>query len=154
MDAPESLRARPIVTTRRATAADADSIAALSGDLGYPLSVEEVRSRMGTLATLSTHAIFVAEGDGRVCGWVHVYVQHTIVVEERGEILGLVVSQEMRRRGVGRLLMAEGERWVRDRRLDMIVLRSNLQRPESHAFYPALGYEHFKSQAVYRKRLR
>ena len=154
MDAPESLKPRSNVTTRRATAADAEAMAALSGELGYPLSVEDVRSRMALFATLATHAIFVAESDGHVCGWVHAYVQQSIVLGERGEILGLVVSQGMRRRGVGRLLMEAGEGWVRDRGLDMIVLRSNLQRPESHAFYPAIGYEHFKSQAAYRKRLR
>ena len=144
---------RAQATARRANAADAEAIAELSGQLGYPLSADDVRSRLSLVGTLSTHAIFVAECDGGVCGWVHAYVQQSIVLGERGEILGLVVAEDMRRRGVGRLLMNEGERWVRDRGLDMIVLRSNLQRPESHAFYPALGYEHFKSQAAYRKRL-
>ena len=153
MDAPESLNPRAQATARRANAADAEAIAELSGQLGYPLSADEVRSRLSLVGTLPTHAIFVAECDGRVCGWVHAYVQQSVVLGERGEILGLVVAEDMRRRGIGRLLMNEGERWVRERGLDMIVLRSNLQRPESHAFYPALGYEHFKSQAAYRKRL-
>ena len=144
---------RAQATARRANAADAEAIAKLSGQLGYPLSADDVRSRLAMLAALPTHAIFVAECDSRVCGWVHAYVQQSIVLGERGEILGLVVAEDMRRRGVGRLLMNEGERWVRDRGIDMIVLRSNLQRPESHAFYPALGYEHFKSQAAYRKQL-
>ena len=50
--------------------------------------------------------------------------------------------------------MAEAERWARERGLTLIVLRSNVQRSESHAFYPAIGYEHFRTQAVYRKLLR
>ena len=154
MDATQPLTPDRQITLRRATAADAEAIAELSGQLDYPLSVEVARHRMARLTSLPEHAIFLAECDGSAAGWVHAYVQQSIVLGERGEILGLVVSRDVRRRGVGRLLMEEAERWVRDRGLDVMVLRSNVQRPESHAFYPAIGYQQFKTQAAYRKQLR
>ena len=154
MDAPQSLTPDSEITLRRATAADAEAVAELSGQLDYPLPADIMRQRLTHLVRLPQHAIFLAECNRRVAGWVHAYVQQSIVLGERGEILGLVVAADFRRRGIGRRLMEEAERWLRDRRLDVVVLRSNVQRPESHAFYPAIGYEHFKTQAAYRKRLR
>ena len=150
----ESLTPHPEVTFRRATAADAPVIAELSAELGYPLAEDVVRSRMATLALLPEHAIIVGEIEGCVCGWVHAHAHRSLVSGERADVFGLVVSQAVRRRGVGRMLMAEAERWARARGLELMVLRSNVQRPESHAFYPAIGYEHFRTQAVYRKTLR
>ncbi len=128
-------------------------IAKLSEELGYPLGEDVVRSRMAHLTVLPEHAIIVAELDRALCGWVHVHAHRSLVSGERADIYGLVVSREVRRSGIGRMLMAEAERWARERGLDLVVLRSNVQRSESHAFYPAIGYEHFRTQAVYRKRL-
>ena len=150
----ESLTTHPQITFRAASTADVPMIAALSEELGYPLREDVVRSRMAHLLVLPDHAIVVAEVAGAVRGWVHVHAHRSLVSGERADIYGLVVSREVRRRGIGRMLMAEAERWARERGLDLVVLRSNVQRPESHAFYPALGYEHFRTQAVYRKTLR
>ena len=150
----ESLASNPEMTTRSATTADVPVIAQLSEELGYPLAEDIVRSRMAHLMVIREHAIIVAETGGTVCGWVHVYAHRSLVSGERADIYGLVVSRAVRRRGVGRMLMTEAERWARERGLNLVVLRSNVQRSESHAFYPAIGYEHFRTQAVYRKRLR
>ena len=142
------------MTLRCATEADAEVVAELSAQLDYPVEVEVVRSRLKQFAANPEHSVLVAEHHGHVCGWVHAHVQQSLVGGARGEILGLVVAREVRRAGIGRLLMQEAERWVCDRGLDMMVLRSNVKRPESHTFYPALGYEHFRTQAAYRKRVR
>ena len=143
------------ITLRRATEADAKIIAELSEQLGYPIPVDAVRTRLAKFVEDPDNVVLVAEQRGQVCAWVHAHVQQSIeLAEPRGEIMGLVVSRDVRRAGIGRMLMQEAERWARDRGLDLMVLRSNVQRPESHAFYPAIGYEHFKTQAAYRKRLR
>ena len=150
----ESLVAPPEFTLRAATAADVPAITKLSEELGYPLDEDVVRRRIAHLLVLPEHGIIVAELDRVVCGWVHVHAHRSLVSGERADIYGLVVSRDVRRRGVGRMLMAEAERWARERGLELVVLRSNVQRSESHAFYPAVGYEHFRTQAVYRKSLR
>ena len=155
MAAPESLKPDLEITLRRATEGDADAVAELSEQLGYPIPVGAVRKRLAKFVLDPDHVVLVAEQHGRVCGWVHAHVQQSIeLADPRGEIMGLVVSRDVRRAGIGRLLMQHAEEWARDRGLDLIVLRSNVQRPESHQFYPAIGYEHFKTQAAYRKRLR
>ena len=148
------MSAHPGITFRRATEADAEVVAELSAQLGYPIAADVIRRRITSIAAHPEHIVFVAELDGAVCGWIQAHIGQSIEAGARGEILGLVVSRDLRRRGIGRLLMQEAERWVLDRGADVIVLRSNVQRPESHAFYPAIGYEHFKTQAAYRKRLR
>jgi hypothetical protein len=50
-----------------------------------------------------------------------------------------------------RLLVAEAERWAREKGAEGVVVRSNAQRVESHLFYPALGFQESKRQVVYRK---
>ncbi len=153
MDAPRTLTPDPEITLRRPTAADTPAIARLSDELGYALAEDVVRSRLADLAVRSDHAIIVAELRGAICGWVHVHEHHSLVSGQRADIFGLVVSRDVRRRGIGRSLMGAAEGWARERGLDLVVLRSNVQRPESHAFYPAIGYEQFRTQAVYRKTL-
>ena len=55
--------------------------------------------------------------------------------------------------GIGRALVIEAERWVVRIGAAAIVVRSNVHREESHAFYSSLGYTAAKRQIVYRKRL-
>ena len=59
---------------------------------------------------------------------------------ERAEITDLGVRPELRRRGVGRLLVEEAQAWVRDRgvaRVEIQVATGNL---EGQAFWRAIGY--------------
>ena len=73
--------------------------------------------------------------------------------ESRGEIVGLVVDAAHRGRGVGRRLVAEVEAWAAARGLEVVTVRSNVARTESHPFYERLGYARTKTQHAYRKRL-
>ena len=57
---------------REATADDADSLAALSIQLGYSTTPEEVADRLRALRGRPGNAVFVAEDDGTVAGWLHV----------------------------------------------------------------------------------
>lgn len=63
-----------------------------------------------------------------------------------------MVDAGARRSGVGRALVAVAEQWTRERGLDTLFLRSNIVRPEAHAFYPGLGFARTKTQHVYSKR--
>ncbi len=146
--------AGPLVRMRAATPADADAIAELSGQLGYPVAAAAVRQRLERLLAAADQAVFVAAEATRVVGWIHGADQLLVESEQRCEILGLVVDQRLRRAGVGRGLVAEIERWAGARGLAVISVRSAITRAESHPFYERLGYERVKSQHVYRKRLR
>jgi len=146
--------ASPPFTVRRPTEHDADAISRLASDLGYPASAEIMRVRIRAVSESPSDSLFVAaDSPGIVIGWLHAHSAHLIESGFRVEILGLIVSATARRAGIGRALVAEAERWARSIGAEVVVVRSNVKRVESHAFYPALGYTPAKTQLVYRKSL-
>jgi GNAT superfamily N-acetyltransferase len=139
---------------RPASPNDARAISELSRDLGYPGTVKAFRERLRSLLGRDDQCVVVAEApDGSVCGWLQVHRSVALGTGLRVEIIGLIVADSMRRKGVGRLLVAQAEAWASETADGTIVVRSNQSRLESHAFYPSLGYQPSKTQVVYRKRV-
>ena len=142
------------VQVRSAVAADAERIAILAGQLGYPSTVETVLRQLPRIQSSPEHAVFVAEApDGLVIGWLHVHAHHFVANDPRAEIGGLVVDENSRNAGVGRLLMEQAEQWARDKGYREVVLRSNVIRERAHKFYESLGYSVTKTQKHFRKAL-
>src|ERR1700746_2081902 len=141
------------VKIRRARPGDAARLAELSGQLGYPASRAEIAQRMkrGRAATL--HAIFVAESESGVSGWLHVSVTPLLEAALRAEVNGLVVDENMRSLGAGAKLLAAAERWAAARGCRSMSVRSNVVRDRAHAFYLRNGYELYKTQKAFRKSL-
>lgn len=141
---------------RAASASDAVRLAELSGQLGYPVAAETVASRLARLLAREDNAVLVAEipPDGRVVGWVHGADQDLLESDRRCEILGLVVDEQCRGRGIGRRLVGAVEAWAAARGLEQIAVRSNVARAGSHPFYERLGYVRTKTQHAYRKQHR
>jgi len=139
---------------RTALPADAPRMAELSAVLGYPASAMSLAERLERLLGRSQEAVLVAEVPSNlVVGWVHGSEQELLEAGRRCEILGLVVDPEHRTRGVGRGLVGELERWAASRGLDLMSVRSNVVRVESHPFYERLGYARTKTQHAYRKHI-
>ena len=136
---------------RPATAGDADVVARLSTQLGYPATAGEIVERLAGLP--SHHAVLVAELDGAVVGWIHVQESRLVVERLGADITGLVVDETARRESVGRQLVEAAERWATDRGAERIRVRSNVIREDAHAFYPSLGFEITKTSSVFEKRL-
>lgn len=142
------------ITVRPASHADAPAIAALSAQLGYPTTPQDVARRIEVLQGREDHvlALAVAPG-GEVAGWVHVAVTLLVHADAQAEVLGLVVDENRRRTGAGRLLMKFAEDWARGRGCALLRLRSNVVRDGAHTFYRQLGYEEFKTSKNFRKPL-
>ena len=136
---------------RTATLQDGIPLARLAVQLGYPSNPEQVTSRLARIQSRPDQAVFVADLDGQIAGWVHVYACPTVESELYAEIGGLVVDEQQRGRGVGKALMAQAEDWVREHGIREVRLRSNIIRKEAHLFYAAIGYEKIKSQFTFRK---
>ena len=142
------------VNVRPAREADAPRLAALSAVLGYPAAEDAMRARLARLLARVTDLVLVVESaEGEIVGWVHGAEQELLESERRCEILGLVVDADHRGQGAGRLLVAGVEHWAASRGLELIAVRSNVTRAESHPFYERLGYVRVKTQHAYRKRL-
>jgi GNAT superfamily N-acetyltransferase len=142
------------ITVRVAIVDDAAAMVPLLEELGYPADQEVVRDRVSRLLAREDCLLAVAQsGTGEVCGWIQAHSSEVLESGFRVEIAGLVTAKSMRRRGIGRLLVECVESWAARMGAPAIVVRSNVKRPESHAFYAALGYSNVKTQKVYRKRL-
>jgi len=137
---------------RRATAEDAAEIARLTGELGYAASAEEILHRLRTLTPDASQLVLVMElAPGKLGAWMHAGERLTLESGLRTEIIGLVVDAACRRRKLGATLVAEAERWARQRGAPALAVRSNATRIESHEFYPALGFARSKTQHLYWK---
>ena len=132
---------------------DSSQLTGLAGQLGYPSSAAQVATRLARILSHPDQAVFVAEVEGRIAGWVHVYACPTVESELYAEIGGLVVDENQRGQGVGKALMAQAETWSRSLGIHEVRLRSNIIRKEAHQFYEAIGYGKIKSQFTFRKAL-
>jgi GNAT superfamily N-acetyltransferase len=136
------------VTVRPMERADLAEVARLCAQLGFPADEAALVPRF---AALAGDGLFVAEIAARIVGWIHVGERVLLESEARAELGGLVVDERARRAGVGRALVERAIAWARARSLRTLRLRSNVNRPEAHAFYPALGFRLTKTQHAYER---
>lgn len=139
---------------RRARSIDVARIAELSGQLGYPASEKQMKTRLSDALKDKDGACFVAESreDGLI-GWIHVSTTPLLEVERRAEVNGLVVDETKRSQGAGAKLLIAAEKWARGKRCKSMSVRSNVLRERAHGFYLGNGYEHYKTQKAFRKGL-
>jgi GNAT superfamily N-acetyltransferase len=138
-------------TIRLATAADAEEIARLSEQLGYPATGDEAMQRLKAINRYPEHAVFVADANGGLAGWIHVFLRPSLTTEPSAEVAALVVDEHTRSHGLGQALLAEAERWTIEQGHRTVTLRSNVKRVRAHAFYERLGYETIKTSKSFRK---
>lgn len=149
MDIRDHFRVRP------AKPCDAERIAELCRQLGYPSSPKEAELRLTRSLADRGSAVWVAERrKGDVVGWVQVAIRPLVIADRHAEIEGLVVDVDHRCMGVGRLLVKEAELWARKKGCGVVSLRSNVVRKEARPFYEELGYSVIKTQWTFRKVLR
>jgi len=142
------------VEVRQMRPEDTSAVAALTTQLGYPSTEDEIRRRYDLIKDRWDARVFVAQHAGNVIiGWIHVQATYLLECDARAEIWGLVVGEKVRGNGVGRLLVEAAEEWALMRGLSVITLRSNNLRTEAQGFYEHLGYTVTKTQNAFRKSL-
>jgi GNAT superfamily N-acetyltransferase len=137
---------------RTAKAADAERLADLATQLGYPSTAAQIERRLPALAS-AAHCLRVADRDGLVVGWIHATHVQLLDSDDYVEIKALVVDEGARGARVGEALVAEAERWASGRGCKGMRVRSNVVRERAHRFYERLGYAVFKTQRVFGKDL-
>ncbi len=139
---------------RRARPEDSGHLAALSTQLGYPMSAADASERLDRLSSHPDHAILVAEEAGTVAGWIQVSLPRIFETPASAEIAGLIVDEGRRGRGIGRMLVAAAVEWARSEGCRAVRVRSNVIRERAHAFYAREGFRELKTQKVLEKTLR
>jgi GNAT superfamily N-acetyltransferase len=142
------------VRIRPMTAADAQRVADLTTQLGYPTVADETLERFADIeARPGEHAALVAEEDGLPVAWVHVELVPSLASGLTANIGGLVVDEAHRSSGTGAELLAAAEAWARGRGVNRMVVRSRVARERAHRFYEREGYALVKTSHIFEKRL-
>ena len=139
-------------TMRPAQPSDAERIASLFTDEGYPAGPSDIVERLERFASPYS-TVSVAESNGEVLGFVAVHLVPRFEHNDRfARVVALVVDAGVRERGVGHQLMGEAERIAREGSAAFIEITAGHHRPEARQLYESLGYDGSVT-AYLRKRL-
>jgi GNAT superfamily N-acetyltransferase len=140
------------VTVRQATNDDAEAIASLLTDEGYPSGPSDITDRLSRYASPHSQVI-VADHEGDVLGFIAIHALPRFEASDRVvRIMALVVGAGERDRGVGHLLMQEAERIGKELGAAFVEVTAGHHRADARHLYESLGYD--ASVAAYlRKRL-
>jgi GNAT superfamily N-acetyltransferase len=130
------------VRIRDARSEDAEGLAALLAELGYPDSADRVESRLNGLAATAGSFVVVAEEADSLVGAASASVIPLLHEDGRWcRLSALVVAGESRRAGIGRALVGEVEERARaaDCRYLEVTSGERAGREAAHAFYESLG---------------
>jgi len=142
-----------LVRIRTMAPSDAEAVAQLNGQLGYPSTRDEVIARLAALGSPERDVLLVAEEDGRVVGWAHVGLKHSLVEVPSAQVLGLVVAEDRRSAGIGLRLLEEAEGWALAHGVHRMLVGSRVTRQRAHAFYTRHGYRVLKTSHIFEKGL-
>ena len=126
---------------RNAVLADADDVARLLSELGYPCEIDDALERIDAILANDRQALVVARRDGAVCGLIALdFMYYLPLGTTTCRVTALVVTPTAQGLGIGRALLKEAERRARSSGAARIELTSGSQRTEAHALYRACGY--------------
>jgi GNAT superfamily N-acetyltransferase len=129
------------LAVRRAEIGDAAALADLMTQLGYPTRISEMEMRMEVICADKNYTTFVAVSEGKVCGMIGTVTRYSYEHNSpAAKILALVVSDQMRGRGVGHALIAAAENELAQKNIRRLAVYTHFRRTEAHEFYEKLGY--------------
>jgi GNAT superfamily N-acetyltransferase len=131
------------ISVRDANSADAEALARLCGQLGYPTEPRIMPPRLARLASDPHARCLVATVGDEVAGLATVHLRYTLNHEAPiAQLTLLVVDEQHRTRGIGRVLVAAAEEWSRVHGAKRFVVTTALRRADAHAFYEKLQFTH------------
>ncbi|TCT17201.1 acetyltransferase (GNAT) family protein [Natranaerovirga pectinivora] len=143
-----------MASIRKMKESDSRVVASLISQLGYIVTNEEVQLQYLNITENNGAGIFVAVSeDDKIVGWVHMSIYHSLIIGRMAIVLGIVVDEALRNKGIGRLLMQAGAEWARNNDCIGIKLNSGAEREDAHMFYLKNGFKMKKSQLAFVKML-
>ncbi len=138
-----------IIQLDTVTESQALEIHDLSLQLGYENEPQLLFTRLQQIVVLKDHAVFAAQLDGKIVGWLHCLVCLRVESPLFVEVAGLVVDENVRGQQIGKKLIETSKHWSRHQGIHLMRIRCNVVRTESHQFYQALGFISNKAQKVF-----
>jgi GNAT superfamily N-acetyltransferase len=110
--------------------------------LGYPSSVEQVRTRLERMDGHPFYALWGATTHRGLVGIAGGQIQWRLQVDEPvAELIILAVRPEVAGTGVGSALLEAFERWAVEKAAGRLKVTSGSHRQQAHDFYVRRGYE-------------
>ena len=134
------------IMIREMTVNDAAGVKALSHQLGYPLSLDEIAANIRAVASSEDRVAFVAALDNKILGWIGASQAVMIEMLPYCEINGLVIDEKYHGKGIGKRLIERMRQWAKEKGNKRLSLRCNIKRTEAHKFYIHLGFTDVKKQ--------
>ena len=143
-----------VARLREARPSDADRMTELARQLGYPLALGELAGRLPAVAGSDDSVILVAtDAQDAALGWIHVELKATLLSPLAAQVMGLVVDEAARSRGIGALLLERGEAWAREHGCRSMLVGTRITRERAHRFYERQGYDLLKTSHFFEKPL-
>ena len=124
-----------------------------SEEMGYECDSDLVKSKIEKL-DLKREAVFVAEEESQLLGFIHVERYEVLYFESMANILGLAVKKDFQKQGLGKALLLAAENWAQKNGIYLMRLNSGINRTDAHGFYEHLGYVSEKEQKRFVKNLK
>jgi len=120
---------------------DAEAIAHLLHQLGYPVSIAEAAERIKKYNQPS-YTLWVAKKENITVGFIALHIYEVLhLPAPEGRILSFCTDEKVHGEGVGTFLLNEAENYFKENGCYKIVLNSNLRRTETHQYYTNRGYQ-------------
>ncbi len=141
------------VSLRHMEAEDLPRTQVLLSQLGYILDAQELKHRYDAVARSADHMLIVADENGSVVAFSHVYARPALDKPCEALVQALVVDQAHRGKGLGRRMMGAAESWAVARKFTSVALASHVSRAAAHVFYEDLGYRCEATSHLFRRAL-
>lgn len=142
------------IIIRNANPTDSESLNELVSQLGYLSDLEKTKKRLNVLLTEDKYNVLnVAIFESKIIGWIHSFYALRLESDAFVEIGGLVVHDQYRNKGVGKLLVDSITQWAKDKECKTIRVRCNTKRIESHLFYEKINFQLNKEQKIFDKKI-
>jgi GNAT superfamily N-acetyltransferase len=138
------------IQLRKMSMEHAQDVCKLSGQLGYPLSNDQIEKNINEIIASENHAAFVAFYNQKIVGWVYAFRAILIETKPFIEIGGLIVDENFRNAGIGKKLIEKIKDWALENAINEVRVRSNILRNAAHKFYLNNGFTEIKQQKVFR----
>ena len=129
------------LTIRPAAEDDAERLAALLTDEGYPAGPSDLERRIRSFAGQDTR-VLIAEQAGEVLGFIAFVLVPRFETEDRFiRIVTLIIDPGARERGIAKALLAEVERLGREEGVAFLEVTAGHHRPDARHLFESVGFD-------------
>lgn len=137
------------ILARKMRIEDAQFVCILSAQMGYELTLQETVDHIRQIIGNEENCAFIAISENKIIGWIHAFKAIRIESKPFIEIGGLVVDEDYRGKGAGKVLVTKVKEWCSGQKNNSLRVRCNSKRIETHKFYIKLGFKEIKEQKIF-----